>query len=302
MRSGCTIKTLRSGKKITVICPDCGRREKKQIINIYNCRSIGCSCGDGKSYPEKFVRNLLEQLKVDFEIEYSPKWADNKRYDFYLPEHSCIVEVHGEQHYKGNFTALGGRTLEEERANDEFKKEIAIKNGVKYYIILDCRKNDLKWMINMVLNSELANLFDLSKIDWKKCAEFANKNIVKKVCEYWNNKREDETTKDLGEKFKLNCQTIRNYLKKGSELGWCNYNPKDKNNYHNKGRYGKKIKMFKGEQLLGEFNSYTELERKSESLFGVKLIKQGISLVCLGKKNQYKGFSFKCVENDGFIS
>ena len=41
------------------------------------------------------------------------------------------------------------------------------------------------------------------------------------------------------------------------------------------------------------FKSTIELERQSEKLFGVT-----ISRVCLGEKPQYKGFTFKYVENN----
>ena len=203
-----------SGQKIIVKCPDCGREKKKRIANIYNERSISCSCGDGKSYPEKFVYNLLEQLGVNFEIEYSPSWIDNKRYDFHIKDNDCIVETHGGQHYDISFKNIGGRTLEEEQQNDKYKKETALKNGIKHYIELDCRESNLEWIKNSILNSELNDLFDLSNVNWTSCAEFANKNIVKEVCDYWNNKKKNETTKDLARMFKLDRHTIIRYLKK----------------------------------------------------------------------------------------
>ncbi|EPB8173065.1 hypothetical protein ACRTAL_002240 [Clostridium perfringens] len=215
--------THSSGKKIVVTCHECGRKRKTRIANIYRYESISCSCGDGKSYPEKFVMNVLEQLNVYFETEYSPKWIDNKRYDFYIKNSSCIIETHGLQHYIGSFEKMGGLTLEEEQANDKIKREIALQNDIKHYIELDCRESNLEWIKNSILNSELAELFNLSNIDWTSCAKFANKNIVKEVCNYWNNRKENEGVSDLAKEFKVARTSIRSYLKKGTKLGWCNY-------------------------------------------------------------------------------
>ncbi|MGU8921369.1 zinc-ribbon domain-containing protein [Clostridium perfringens] len=285
----------RSGQKIKVKCPDCGREKKVVVHQIFDNKSISCSCGDGKSYPEKFVMNVLEQLDLKFETEYSLKWINNKRYDFYIKDIDCIIEANGKQHYDGSFKVRGGRTLEEEQQNDKLKKEIALQNGVKYYIELDCRESEMEYIKNSILNSELAKLFDLSNINWTGCAKFANSNIVKEVCDYWNNKRKDETTTDLMKRFKLGRPAVVNYLKRGTKLGWCNYNPKEemkKIGYN----CGKKVEIFKDGQSLGIFSSCLELERRSEELFGVKLLGQNISNVCNDKQKHHKGFTFKYVD------
>ncbi|KQC91342.1 hypothetical protein AM596_15000 [Clostridium perfringens CP4] len=290
-----------SNKKITVKCPDCGREKKVTIYQVYTNKSISCICGDGKSYPEKFIFNLLEQLGVDFETEYSPKWIKPKRYDFHIKDNNCIIETHGEQHYDISFKNIGSRTLEEEQQNDKFKKEVALKNGIKHYIELDCRESNIDWVKNSVLNSKLNKLFDLSNIDWKQCDEFANKNIIKEVCEYWNNKKENEVTTNLMKKFKLSRDAIIEYLKKGTKLSWCNYDPKEemkKSSSRNGKAKSKKVKIFKDNKSLGIFPSCAELSRQSEKLFGVKLNGGNISSNCNNKVTQYKGFIFKYVEED----
>ena len=257
-----------SNKKITVTCPDCGREKKMVIASIYKNKSIFCSCGDGKSYPEKFVFNLLEQLDLEFEIEYKPKWIEDKRYDFHLKDNDCIIESHGEQHYIRKFNISKARTLKEEQGNDKFKREIALKNGIKHYIELDCRESNLEYIKNSILNSELNDLFDLNNINWQQCAEFANSNRVKEVCDYWKNRKENETTTDLGKIFKLDRHTIRRYLKKGTKLGWCKYNPKEeslKTHSLNGKSKGRKLEIFKNNKSLGIFESCVELERKVKS-------------------------------------
>ncbi|MBI6006854.1 hypothetical protein H8J86_13005 [Clostridium perfringens] len=290
-----------SDKKISVRCPYCDKRKEIKINQIHNNKSISCSCGDGKSYPEKFVINLLEQLDTYFETEYSPNWIDNKRYDFYIKDNVCIIETHGEQHYKQTSRkGKGVRTLEEEQANDKYKRDVALQNGIKHYIELDCKESKLEYIKNSILSSELNDLFDLSKVNWTNCAEFANKNIVKEVCDYWNNRKEDETTVDLGNIFNLNKNTINSYLKRGTKLGWCNYNPKEERKKTSSGNgkaSGKRVGIFKEGESLGLFKSCRELTRKSEELFGVKLGNSMISSVCRGEQNTYKGYQFKYIEN-----
>ena len=289
-----------SNKKIIVKCPDCGKEKKMNLNTIYTYKSIFCSCGDGKSYPEKFVMNVLEQLNLKFETEYSPKWIGRKRFDFYIKDNNCIIETHGIQHYNSDFNRMGSRTLEEEQINDKYKKETALKNDIKYYIELDCRESNMDYIKNSILNSELAELFDLSNIDWNKCAEFANKNIVKEVCDYWNNKKEDETTVSLGVLLNLGKTTIARYLKKGTKLGWCNYDPKEemrKSVSKNGKNNGKKVEIFKNGKSLGVFESCHVLSRQSEELFGVKFLSQGISKSC-NKQKLYKAYQFKYIEDN----
>ena len=57
----------------------------------------------------------------------------------------------------------------------------------------------------------------------------------------------------------------------------------------------KKVEIFKDEISLGVFPCAMELERKSEELFGEKLLVSNISLVCHGKRKQHKGYTFKYV-------
>jgi hypothetical protein len=73
-----------SNKKVECICPNCGREKEISINKLYS-RGFRCnSCGSGKSYPEKFMGDTLEQLNIKFKKEYSPDWANKKRYDFHF--------------------------------------------------------------------------------------------------------------------------------------------------------------------------------------------------------------------------
>ena len=298
--------TKGSGEIIEVTCPDCGNIKKIKIDTIRSNKSIGCFCGISYSYPEKIMINLLNQLMVEFKTQVQKntlKWCDKYRYDFYLPNYGIIIETHGDQHYnKHDFRRVSGKTFKEEQKNDKTKKRLAIENGIKEenYIVIDCRCSDVEYIKNNILNSELANIFDLSKIDWVKCEEFALKNIIKEVCNYWNNKNESETTTNLAEKFNLRSSTVIRYLKKGVELGWTDYNPKNEvyrvakmNGERSRKRNSIPILAFKDDIFLGEFSSSSELARNSKEILGVKLCASCIRDVAKGKREKHKGYSFK---------
>ena len=70
------MKTLmsHSGKKIMLPCLDCGELKSITPANLIN-EGFRCMCGDGQSFPNKFVYNVLKQLGIKVKPEYSPDWA-----------------------------------------------------------------------------------------------------------------------------------------------------------------------------------------------------------------------------------
>ena len=220
--------TSGSGKTIKPICPDCGTIRNKPIpINILKrTKSIACKCNDGIPYPEKFMIVLLNQLNIKYEYNKVFDWSDRKEYDFYIPYLNCIIETHGDQHYKNSFyTIHKGRTLEKEQENDEYKENIALDNGISNYIIIDCRKSELEYIKKNILNSKLNKFFDLSNIDWNFCEEYALKNIVKEVCNI-KKLNPNFTSGDIAKITNLCIQTIIKYLKLGNKYKWCIYDIK----------------------------------------------------------------------------
>lgn len=283
-----------SSQKITVTCPNCGREKQIKISDIYKRKSIGCSCGDGISYNEKFIISLLDQLNIKY--QHDNYWLENKRYDFYFEynDNKYIIECHGVQHYSEyGFKSYGGRSLQEEQENDKFKKELALKNGIDCYIELDCRKSNINWIKNSIINSKLNNIFNLSKINWNTCEEFSQKNIIKEVCNYWNNKDENDTTTTIGKIFNLSKITIIDYLKKGTKLGWCDYDPNQERKSHKKPTNVKAVEVYKNNILIGEFTSIQELSNKSEELYGIKFLNTSVCNVCRGRAKTHKGYVFK---------
>lgn len=199
----------------------------------------GCNtCGDGVSYPEKLMESVLTQLGIKYERQYRTDWSQNKVYDFYLPDYNTIIETHGIQHYE---ESNRGRSLKEEQKNDKLKEELALKNKIKHYIIIDCRESNLQYIRLNILDSKLNELLNLNKVDWIKCGKYASGNLVKEVCNRYNM---GISIKDLTKEFYISKRTITRYLNKGNELGWCKYDGKEemrRNGKRNAKKYLNKI-------------------------------------------------------------
>ena len=215
-----------STQKIKVTCPHCGKILEKPIYTIYKTKSIACTCSDNIPFGEKYIISLLLQLKMDYTKEYSPLWIDKKRYDFYfkIGDEEYIVETHGEQHYK---EANGfKKTLKEVQDNDIYKREMAIKNGIKEenYIVLNCKKSEFGWVKDSILNSKLNDIFDLSDVNWEKCGQYVLGNQIKEICDYYqfhkNIKGEHLPYVKMAEIFKVSNAYIGICIKQGKDLGW----------------------------------------------------------------------------------
>ncbi len=210
--------TIHSGKKILCQCPICGHSKMVVIANL-SSYGFSCSyCSDGISYPNKFIRNLLNQLNVKYVPEQRFSWSDNKVYDFYLEDYNCIIEAHGMQHYKD--TAFSSKEYQEE--NDDYKKRLAQNNSIKHYVILDCRESNMNFIKNSIITSDLFQILsvDSSVVNWLECDQLSSKTIVRDVCFEWI---KNHNITELSKQFNLNPHTIISYLEKGTSFGICNY-------------------------------------------------------------------------------
>lgn len=215
--------TAHSNQTLNWKCPDCNRIFEK-CPNKMLARLNKCPyCPSGKSYGEKFLCSLLDQLCVPFEIHKRFEWSDNKEYDFYIPEVNCIVEIHGKQHYtKSDFSYIGGRSLLEEMLNDEYKKELAFQNNILNYVTIDARRSTMEWIKNSIINSNLQQLlnFHYKEVNWHECNEYASSNDVKAICEKYNELKDIDSVLQI---FHCSRNTLRDKLKHGAINGWCDY-------------------------------------------------------------------------------
>ena len=211
-------------------CPDCGYKKEKRFPDLLNNGFACPKCSDSTPYPEKFLFEFLEQLLNNkFYTQLSKKifnWCSSFRYDNYIPDSNCIIETHGIQHYEkisGNWKFKN--SLEEIQNNDFDKEWLARINNINNYIIIDCRKSEMEWIKNSIMNSKLPQLLNFKEddIDWLKCHEHACKSLVKITCDMW---KDMKSILQIADELKLHKCTIRKYLKQGVELGWCDYDSK----------------------------------------------------------------------------
>ena len=321
-----------SEKRVNTKCPICGNisdiRVRYMVEYGFSCKV----CGDGVSYPEKVVSNVLTQIGVKFEREKTFKWSGRKRYDFYLKKYNCIIEVHGKQHYCDNSF---GRDFLAEQENDHIKEEVAILNGIENYIVIDASVSDVNYIKKSIMNSDMISLFELTNIDWDKCHKESSNNYAIKACELWNSGIKD--LKKISCELNIAYQTVLKYIKNGREYGLIHdfYTEQETSEYYTKKvselwnsgvkdlgiisktlqlkRYKvlayitkgdkkgictykkdleNRIFVYKDGNFIGSYGSAKEIATISEEVFGVKMRSTSISDVCNNKTEQYKEYVF----------
>lgn len=284
--------TNNSSKRLNFKCPNCGYIKNMKINNLFSKGFCCPQCGDGKSYPEKFMTNILVQLNLNFITQYSPKWGKPKKYDFYINTYNMIIETNGLQHYS---TVKLWKDSKEQQSNDKLKKEMALKNDIKYYITIDCSKSEPEFIKNNILHSELAKLFDLSKIDWLKCHEYACNSLIKVACDIFN--IGITNTVEIAKIMNMERSTIYKYLKMGNLINWCKYDKEFISISNSKKSKNKANKVLCLDNNM-IFNSCNDVENKSENIFGIILKSKSVSRVCRGERPHYKGYHFKFIKNN----
>ena len=300
-----------SAKKVCVICPNCGYIK---MMAVYSLVAYGMSCdvcGDGVSYPNKFMRAIFTQLNINFIPELSKKhsgfeWAQNYRYDFYFEKDNkkYIVEMDGDFHYKDCFGQI--KYMHD---SDVDKDILANQHGI-YIIRIDCNYNNLDrftYIKNSILNSELCDLLNLNNqdIDWLYCDLCATRTLINDICTLWNSNQFN--TNDIANKLKIARVTVCGYLRKGAMLGLTDYDGKDvrskKRAEINKiiARNNKKpIAIYKDNILIGVFASCSDLSKQSMGLFNKKFDDTVLSKAAKGDIKYAYGYTIQRISKEEF--
>lgn len=257
-----------SGKKVWWICPNCGEELFKTVHNVVN-KGLSCNnCSDVFSFPNRFMNSLLKYIDIEFQPEYIIK-GRNYRYDFYIPSLSCIIEMHGRQHYEE--WSRSNKSLSEIQENDKSKYEWAISNGIKEYIVIDSRNSNMSFIKNNILKSNALNLLNLNNVNWNVVAENSFKSIMYTIKDLYIN---GYTVSDIAEKLKVSNSTVNKWLHKVTDLGLCEYIP-DKGFLNDE----RKIVLINTKEI---FDSISNASRMYNESF------QNISAVCK-RKRKYCG-------------
>ena len=192
-------------KEVEFQCPDCREYSAKliRIVDLYTRHSIGCPCGDGISFPEKVLQNLLEPFFGTRYVRQVSRrkfpWAQNYLYDgailpvvgrFDMLEDTIIIEMQGRHHdeYVNWGRSTRSRTLAEIKKGDKTKEDLAINNGIKpeNYYAIDCRISEFECIKRGIKNSGLLELpeIDHTRIDWNDIFEKSLASINREIVNY----------------------------------------------------------------------------------------------------------------------
>lgn len=224
-----------SNKKVDFTCKQCGTHIG--LKSIYNTTKQGLSCpgcGDGVSYPNKFIYHLLTELNEDFDNEVIFDWCKFKAYnsdgithgvyDAVVENKKLIIEMDSSLgHGRGTYTNSKVKP-EEYLYRDTEKDRLANEHGYKI-IRVDCQygyvANRFSACKNGILSSELSSIYDLSNIDWNKIHKGALSSFIVNACNLYN---EGYSVSQISKSIKRHSNTIVNYLKLGKQCGLCVYN------------------------------------------------------------------------------
>ena len=279
-----------NSKSFIPICPFCGRLGDKPTTpnKIYHLHGISCICKDGISIPNKMIRGLMEQaLKLgiisSYEKEYK-EFDENgiiRRFDikfFDLYNNPYFIEMDGgghgyiiRKHSNKPFTPLPAKMFYSDLMKDNIAAELMIP-----LIRIDCFKSDTDYIMNELYKSELSAIINLDKIDWIKLEEICFNSLMTDVCNY-RNENPELFSSEVAEIFGISPDSVKDYWKKGTKLGLCEYNPEKEFNRRNslKRNWHNSIKLYVENLDDGKswaFDSMSEFCRdSSQYLDGDKL-------------------------------
>ena len=188
-----------------------------------------------------------------------------------------------------------------------------IRNAKKNTECKELRVSSMQEFLNLynyMYNN--ANIYlERKYIKSKKIIDYFENNSLKKmkenkkklICGLWEDGL-DVNKISIATNFSKS--NIVKYLKEGAQEGICNYDAekirettrKNITKYRNLliSKNSKEVHMYDFNYcLIGKYNSVSELCKKSEDDFGVKLVVGGVSRVCRGERKHYKGFIFSYI-------
>lgn len=221
-----------SNKKAWFVCPNCGEEQYCKVQDVCN-KGLNCHrCSDGFSYPNKFMYNILRQLNVEFDTEYSPEWIGKMKFDFLisLENRKYIIEMDGDFHYRNPYKK--GNTIEETRRIDAYKDHMAEMNGitvVRINCVYDNIQNRFNSIRESVQKSQISEVFDLSQIDWDLCNQLSIGSRLLEACNLWNSNIKD--IDHIANMMKVSYLTVLRYIQTGAKCGICSYDKKERETY-----------------------------------------------------------------------
>lgn len=161
---------------------------------------------------------------------------------------------------------------------------------------IDCRYSEIEYIKNSIQKNIINQIINVDKINWEECEKFALNSLLRKACEL-KKKNDLYTTTDIANLLKLDPITVCKYLKRGSKLGLCEYNPKVEMSRRSKkngtkGAYEINIIDMNTDEILGTYRSAKELQNHSLEDFGFKSSEERLRHAAKYNKI-YKGYKIR---------
>lgn len=268
--------TRRCDKKTDWMCPDCGFEIKQKTVNNTIINGLVCPlCGNTRSLGHRLVNAVLAELNIDFLNEKSFYWGDGKSYDIYVEDYNCIIEVNGIQHYEEcGFHNISGKTLDDEIANDKYKRDIAISNGIQHYIYIDARKSAIDYIIQSIRNNkEFNKLFDTTNISWENVIKNSSSPDIMQIKELFN---KGKTVPEIQKIVHMSNTVVQRKLHALTKYGLCNYKGNEE--------------IFKPVICLNTREEFSNLQEAGKAY---NIDANGISFVCRGLRNRHTAGKLK---------
>lgn len=212
--------TRSSAKMVMTKCPECGT-EREYYMHALSKFGFRCQvCYGGHSFPNRLMSSLLHELNIDFISEKCFLWSNKYRYDFYIPNQSVIIEMHGEQHYSDK---VGWSSLSDVQMRDADKRQLAYENGVLHYFEIPADVSTIEYIRRNIEKSGVLDILSAtnSEINWVNVGVLALKGAPLRCCELWNDGVSD--LHEIAEIVGVATCTVSAYLKEFASLGLCNY-------------------------------------------------------------------------------
>lgn len=210
---------------VELICPCCKKEYKSKVVDYIKAGHVPClTCNDGFSYPEKLMGNILKQLNIKYEYQYSPEWAKPYKYDFYFiyNNQKYIVETDGGLGH--GYNNAFDRTTQECLEVDKIKDNLASQHNINV-IRIDCNYvnyNRFNYIKPNIIK-ELSSIIPLDNIDWDYCNLQSLKSKFQEVIEIY--KSGTKCLEDISNICNIKTRTVIKYITEAMDNGLI---PKEK--------------------------------------------------------------------------
>lgn len=187
----------RSAKKIKVECKICGFEKEIRVVDLVDYGFTCPFCTKGISFPERYMASLLNINGITYEFQKTFPNLKRRRFDFYLPNQNCVIEMNGAQHYQENNFLDYQSTIK----SDEVKKKYCEKHDINY-IPINCSRSTFEFISEELKNSQLNEMLkinDKEEISNEMIKSFINENLREIIKDYKNG----VSYKNIVEKYEL---------------------------------------------------------------------------------------------------